>query len=661
MVKRGGFPFIVQLLAPAFLVLLLSGCPNPFEVKDNASRDLDRPLPVAAELDEPQLDDAYDTQPVWTWTGDSVEGVQIFRVRLNGGDWRIPDPPSSTSYSIADETDEAGNPRHLFPGRYVFEVQERNVAGNWSNSAEINTTILVREPVFAAGGVPGAYTSNRTPSFTWEQWRGGDPPQPQFGAANVFSWTLERQVNGGWTAVAGESASDRPDVTSYTVGSPLEEGVHRFGVLENNQGGEQSAYRWTQFTVDTTPPLPPVITGPVAIGSSNPDPVTYSWDFDTSDTLGEFLWRLEDESGNQLDALGNVIGGDTVNSTGTVPELSVNLSTLGVYTLSVTHVDLAGNSAISTFVFAVEDIPTVTYTGPDPTNNQTPLVSIIGTDPGNLINEFQWVIDGTPVNDPGTGGTFAAPVGMSTPFDRATPVLAEGFRQIQVRQARDAGSGGGFTSPSAPVEIEIDITPPPVPTGVSSGDLLFDTEGDLYTLNDDPVFSWAVSEPGATYQYSRDGITWDDVGPATSANIGLLTPGNYWFSVRATDVAGNTSLPSAAVLFRFIESASATITITNPSVPVFSMSPGTFTLDVGGPGPEQQEISIATSETIDSYRWFINGLELAGETGPTLTVLAAWAVDGGNPTILGSNTLTLVVEIGGMPWSDDFFFTVEDN
>lgn len=58
----------------------------------------------------------------------------------------------------------------------------------------------------------------------------------------------------------------------------------------------------------------------------------------------------------------------------------------------------------------------------------------------------------------------------------------------------------------------------------------------------------------------------------------------------------------------------------------------------------------------------INGeVVISGPAANSYTIDAGTTVPPGTPLVLGVNTLTLAVEIGGIPYSDNFSFTVVDN
>ncbi len=216
------------------LVLAVTGCPDPVSLSDDVVRDIDHDLADPGDV-EPSGVDPFHTRPGWTWSGDPVDGTGVFRFRFNGSEWNtlVGEPGGTYTYSFEDLGWD------IFPGTYLFEVQERNSAGNWSLSCSCTTVIQVRPPVFIT--VPDDPTNNRTPAFEWGQYA-----PAQYGATNLFSYRLQRLESGTWQTIPGDRDVDTT-VTSYVVVSSLTPGTYRFGVSELNQGGSRSAYVYHEF------------------------------------------------------------------------------------------------------------------------------------------------------------------------------------------------------------------------------------------------------------------------------------------------------------------------------------------------------------------------------------------------------------------------------
>ncbi|MFA7567883.1 MAG: hypothetical protein WCY01_12695, partial [Alkalispirochaeta sp.] len=223
--KIGRVAGVVVLLA-----LVVVGCPAPVSLTDDAVRNYDTEPPLKPTGGGVLLSDDYDTTPQWNWTG-AGGGSGYFRVRVNGASWQegvtSPWPNPTVDY---------------YPGVYVFEVQERDAAGNWSEVLSVTTTIKVREPTFTAA-VYGSI-QNRQPNFGWA----GYTPL-QHGSSRRFAYKLEQKNGNGWVVVDGQSSNDT-GLTTYTITSPLPDGQYRFGVAEWNDGGARSDFAYANFRVD---------------------------------------------------------------------------------------------------------------------------------------------------------------------------------------------------------------------------------------------------------------------------------------------------------------------------------------------------------------------------------------------------------------------------
>jgi len=512
--KANRFPFPALLAIGAVLLIatILAGCVNPVSSQDEVDRDLDRPQPEPADITDPGIG-PYETSPTWTWDSDPVEGTTVFRYRLNGGDWMIM-PAGPPPYTYTPATD-------LYPGTYVLEVQERNVAGIWSESSSQTITILVQPPTIPTG--PAALSNDPVPSFQWAQ---GAPLQ--FGAANRFDWRLERRESGEWALVGDQSQTSMQDVVSYTVSSPLPDGEYRFGVAEWNSGGPRSEFVWHPFTVDATPPAAPVVSGPAAVSEAAPWQ-TYTWESDPADSFGSYTWELRNASDAVVDSATGVM-----TPTATIPSGGVT-PPAGTYSLRVTHIDAAGNaSSPGVLSIVVEQAPGLSYLGSSPTNDNTPDFSVTGLNQTNLINEFQWVIDDIP-----EASTFSNGGGeMWQTFAQSCPSLSDGTHAIKVQQRRNDGS---YADPSAAVSVEIDTVAPTTPS--------FSATPPPSTTDTQPDFTVQSGETGVEFTYSVSGAT--TAGPLSRADAGadgvetitlpVLNPGSHTITVRTLDAAGNQS------------------------------------------------------------------------------------------------------------------------
>jgi hypothetical protein len=383
-------------LLPMTASLVLTGCSDPYEVRDDAVRDIDRPRAELADIPEPSVVDVYDTLPTWTWDGDPSEGTGVFRYRLNGGEWIVENlgvPP----YSYTP-------PTPLYPDTYRFEVEERNAAGTWSEACSHTLKIYIREPVITEG--PITPTNNNVPYFSWVQWLDtGYPPQPQNGASGTFSWRVEARSGSSWFSLADLSGDNRTDL-SCSVSRELPDGIYRFGVAERNLGGGLSRLFHTEgisvgdyvsFRVDTAPPNPPIISGADLLGSAGNRYVmttspNLAWTSGGPDGTGEYEYRLD----------GGEIQPSLWGSNLPLPGLILG----NTYTLEVREYDEAGNvSPWAAVTFSVRSTTSVTI---DLSNPSQPVIDFSGHQPelNRLANEtmavsatagfdtYQWYLNG---------------------------------------------------------------------------------------------------------------------------------------------------------------------------------------------------------------------------------------------------------------------------
>ncbi|MFW5694753.1 MAG: Ig-like domain-containing protein [Alkalispirochaeta sp.] len=647
--------FLVGLVA-----LVLTGCPSPVTPIDSATRSFDLEPPADPSIIAPAQPTYETTGLIWAWAGGGG-GDDVYRHRINGQDWNT--VRGVTSFTPEEE---------LLPGRYLFEVQERDAAGNWSASRQADTTIRVREPeVRIFNGQPSASPAIQTntpdagdgpsepsdPAFLNANEPGADWNMPidQYGLSGTYNVRLQRRQNDGWETLTEIADTE---LTQWRPENALEDGSYRLGIAAISQGGAVSLRTPGIFVIDTAPPGSPTVSGPAVVSDASAGPTAFTATPVDDDTVSGFEWELYDtapslvSSGTAASAVFPVALSSASGGPG-----------LGSYELRVRQVDAAGNVGVPAVrAVVVENIPSVVLAGTttNPTNDATPSFTVTGNTTGgsgssDLANVFQWVIDGTPVTP-----TFSGPGAMETPFDEPLPTQSDGTYAIAVRQQRNDGS---WTASSAAVSITIDTTPPAQLTGVTSADLQ-GTAPDQYVTTQTPQFTFgAGEEAGVTIEFTTDGgINWSEAGtaPLGSFTLPSLTVANdYEIAFRQVDAAGNVGTSSTAITVDVVDSGSSTITITNPGVPTFSISPTDFTLDVGGDtGVQDRVITIDTIETITAYQWLING-SLEG-IGTSFTVSAGTAAPAA-PVTFGANTLTLIVTIGGQQYSDDFFFTVVDN
>ncbi|MGU3363174.1 Ig-like domain-containing protein, partial [Methylobacterium sp. M6A4_1b] len=203
----------------------------------------------------------------------------------------------------------------------------------------------------------------------------------------------------------------------------------------------------------------------------------------------------------------------------------------GLTNLTATAQDDAGNLSVSSVVTqvvidtSVPGAPVVDYV--TPTNDDTPVITGSGL-AGDLITITS-----------GAGPVGSGTVGSDGRFSVTLTVpLAEGTNTLQVT----ARSPGGTVSPIAPVTVLVDTVDPLAPSITAFAGPTTDTT---------PTIT-GTAEAGATVTIS------DDTGVVGTAVVGLdgrfsfaptapLKQGANSLTAVAQDLAGNVSLPSAAV------------------------------------------------------------------------------------------------------------------
>ena len=282
------------------------------------------------------------------------------------------------------------------------------------------------------------------------------------------------------------------------------------------------------------------------------------------------------------------IGTCLAGSTGTWSVTTAALAA-GSHTITAKATDLYGNISAPSATLKVTTTPATpgipdllaaSDTGASNTDNITNVTTPVFTGT-SAANATVKLYDGTALIGTGLAGSFGT-------WSMTTSKLAAGTHTIT---AKTADSAGNLSAPSAAMSVTIDTAAPAMP---SAPDLL--VTSDSGTLNTDnitkvttPGFT-GTAEANATIQLF-DGATVIGTGPVNSAGAwsvatSALAAGTHAITAKATDLAGNISVPSA-VLPVTIDTAtpapgtpdlmaasdsgtSSTDNITNVTTPVFT-------------------------------------------------------------------------------------------
>lgn len=355
----------------------------------------------------------------------------------------------------------------------------------------------------------------------------------------VLLTTVTADLNGNW---------------NYTPTTALAQGAHVFTVTATDAASNTSSAASWKIIVDSIAPTVPAITlinddvgsitGNVANnGVTNDKTPTFSGTGEPGSLVTLY------DNGLQMMVI-------LIDRTGTWSHSVPANEALseGTHRFTLTATDAAGN-----VVTAPPVIITVDTKAPD-----APIISSATDDVGSLQSDLANggrsddtlpLLKGTGVADSTiTIYDGATPIGTATVTPegswsfQVTQPLSEGphaLSAIATDKAGNASSAGNFT-------LTIDTTPPAAPV-ITSAEGLIGSETKLLanggsTKSDNPKLS-GTGEPGATITVFDNDVR---LGTATVQPNGtwtftptLLTDGPHKFTATATDVAGNTGIPSA--------------------------------------------------------------------------------------------------------------------
>jgi large repetitive protein len=496
------------------------------------------------------------TQPHLSWaaSSDGGSGVAYYTVYRNGG-FRA----TTTATSFTDDDP-------LADGAYTYSVAATDLAGNTSAASVPVTIRLDTVAAPAPTGLAAASPTNH-PLLSWSA-----ASDATTGGSGISLYRVYR--NG---MLVGSTAS--PSFADTTIS--LDDTYGYTVTAVDGAGNESPASTPVSVMFDHTPPPPP--TGLVAAAAVSQAYPALAWGSGGADALSGF---------DHYTLLRNGV----VVATPTSPAYTdTTLPANGSYVYSVAAVDQAGNvSAVSAHITVVWDTtaPSVpaNLTIATPTS-QPRLVWTPSTDTGGagLASYVIWR-DGAPL----ATSTTAA-------YTDTDPTLTEGTHLYQVA-AVDAAANTSVLSPA--VTVLVDRTPPSIPAGVSAASPV-----------PRPLISWSASTdtgvaPSGVDHYTvyRNAQLVGQTAATTFTDAALTLDGVYTYTIRAVDLAGNTSGDSASVQVMFDQ--------TPPPVPT--------QLAAATPTPNQPQLSW-TSGGLDNlsgfarYDVYRDGNLVASTTQPAFT------------------------------------------
>lgn len=350
--------------------------------------------------------------------------------------------------------------------------------------------------------------STRTPTWTWTSGGGGN---------GTYRYRLDAE---------DVSAGTQTSEVTYTASKDLDPGTHTLYVQERDLAGNWSLVGKRSVRIDTTRPAAPIVNGE-GLTSNNPRP-TWSWQGSGDDASGLFRYKLDNSDLRT--------GATETKTVSFAPKAGEELKE-GVHTLYVQQQDSAGNwsnsgNASIKVDLTAPNVPKVKTTQTSPTNVQKP--------------EWTWTSGG----NGGSGAyrlkiddsTFATG-GISNTTLSYSPdtLLKQGPHTLFIQEQDSAGNWSKTSSAT----IYIDLTPPGIPTVISSS---------WHTTNQRPKWTWTSGGNGGigTYRCKVDdslvqigATTINDTAFAPSADLSI---GAHTLYVQERDSAGNWSASGSMTL-----------------------------------------------------------------------------------------------------------------
>ncbi|NBY47763.1 MAG: hypothetical protein EBQ56_08335 [Proteobacteria bacterium] len=450
-------------------------------------------------------------------------------------------------------------------------------------------------------------TKTTTPTFT--------------GVAEAHSYVTLYDTDGttvlGTATVTGTIVNGAAGTTgTFSITSTaLTDGIHSltFKALDA-AGNVSSASTALAVTVDTATVAPSALDLAVASDTSGAGTAGTTTDNLTNDTTPTITGTAEagsyvvlyDTDGSTILGTAVTSGTNAAGAAGGTDTWSITSSTLstGIHSLTAIATDAAGNvSSTSTALSITIDTATVAPTNLDLvvtsdsagrstsdniTNDNTP--TITGTAEAGSSVTLYATLNGTTtaVGTGTTSGTIASgapPTGATGTWSITTSALADGVNSIKAVAIDGAGNR---SSDSTALLLTIDTIAPRQPWSVRL-DSAYDTGtiGDGYTYRLTYKIT-GMAETDSDIVVYAGGTT--IIGTVTSGTSSAAVPG-YWevtvtsaigsyaITAKSTDIAGNTSVASAAVNLNVINSptVSPTATVTKTMTPTRTAVSGTAT------------------------------------------------------------------------------------
>jgi hypothetical protein len=215
----------------------------------------DLTAPGMPNVSTPGTNPTNDRTPTWTWTSGGG-GNGTYRYQLDIQPWQETTNPSFTPATDLSETE------------HILYVQERNAAGNWSESGSLAILVDATPPPPPEVTGPSS-TSDHTPTWSWTPGEGGP--------GTTYRYQLDLQ------------AEQQTAITSFTPATNICLGQSTLVVWEIDAAGNRSATSGS-WNVDLIP-LAPEVTVQAIPDATHP---TWSWSSGCGGAGLLFRYSLDD-------------------------------------------------------------------------------------------------------------------------------------------------------------------------------------------------------------------------------------------------------------------------------------------------------------------------------------------------------------------------------
>ncbi|WOR27369.1 Ig-like domain-containing protein [Citrobacter braakii] len=453
---------------------------------------------------------------------------------------------------------------------------------------------------------------------------------------------------------------------SIQLSQPLSEGAHNLSAIATDAAGNASNAGNFTLTIDTTPPVAPVISSAEGLIGTNLQ--TLSNGSSTKSSNPELSGTGEPGAKITIYDNGGSIGTVTVQPDGTWTFTPTSLAD-GPHKFTATATDVAGNTGIpsASFTLTVDNTPPAQPAAPIITDDVAPVTGVVtngntnDTTPtfsgtGNVGDLITLYLAGTPPLQ----GTATVGADGTWSFTPSAPIVP-GSYQVTLTATDPAGN---VSLPSNAITLNIDTTPSAPPVIIAANDNVGDATGDLApdAVTDDttPTIRGTGIDGDTITLYNGGtvigtttvaGGTWS-ITPGTA-----LANGSYTLSATATDPAGNISDNSNSISFT-VNNTKLTlpqVTDIQDNVGIFtgSLTSGSVTDDTtptisgtGTPGSTvlifdgNNPVAIATATVAANGTWSVD-VPLTPNVSHTLTF---GAVDAAGNSLAADNPLTVIVD-----------------